>query len=143
MSAISEKCRVALYAKLNVSGVTTLATSGVFESKAPDSTACPYVIFQRQASEPVDYGFGPTLHLETDLWLIKAVTDEDSNTAKEPQTLAEEILAACVTALGSSLTLSGNTVCWYSRFADMPPFQERFNDRDIYHRGFLLKVSVE
>ena len=145
MSAISEKVRIALYAKLNVSGVTTLATGGIFESVAGDSASMPYVIFRRQASEPVTYSMGtsaPTQQLESDLWLIKAVADEDSDTAKGPQKLCEDILAAIVTALGTSLTLSGNTAVWFSRFADMPPYEEILNDRHIYHRGFLLKVST-
>lgn len=145
MSAISEKVRVALYAKLNVSGVTTLATGGVHESLAPDNVSLPYVIFQRQGSDRVTYSMGstaPTQQLESDLWLIKAVTDEDSDTTKAPQKLAEDILAACVTALGSTLTLSGNTVVWYAREVDVPNYQEWVDDRWIYHRGFLLRVSV-
>jgi hypothetical protein len=152
MSAISEKVRIALYAKLNVSGVYTLTgtvSSGVgkiFESIAPDDTALPYVIFQRFAPEPVVYSFGtgsgPTQQLESDLWLIKAVTDEDSDTTKGPQKLAEDILAACVTALGTSLTLSGNTAVWYAKFADITPYREQLNDRTIFHHGFLWKVQV-
>ena len=148
MSAISEKVRVALYAKLNVSGVYTLTgtvSSGVgkiFESIAPESISLPYLIFQRQASENVVYSFGPTLQLESDLWLIKAVTDEDSDTTKEPQALAQQILTAAETAIGSSLTLSGNTNVWCSRFADMPDYQEQLGDRTLFHRGFLLRVST-
>lgn len=146
MSAISEKVRIALYGKLNVSGVTTLASGGIFESIAPESTSLPYVIFQRQGPAPVTYSFGtsggPTQQLENDLWLIKAVTDEDSDTTKGPQKLAEDILAACVTALGTSLTLSGNTATWFARFADMPPYQETLSDRTIFHRGFLQRIAV-
>jgi len=143
MSAISEKVRVALYTKLNVSGVTTLATGGIFESIAPESASLPYVIFQRQAAEPVVYSFGINLQLESDLWAIRAVTDEDSNTAKEPQGLGEEILAACQTAIGTSLTLTGNTNVWCARFQDIAPYQDPLNDRTIYHRGFLLRVATE
>lgn len=144
MSAISEKVRVGLYTKLNVSGVTTLVGSNkIFESKAPDDVEMPYVIFHRQAVEPITYAFGVTQQLESDLWLIKAVTDEDSDTSKESQKLGEDILAACITALGTSMTLTGNTVTWFARFADIVPYQETLNDRTIYHRGFLWKVSVE
>lgn len=145
MSAISEKVRVALYAKLNVSGVTTLATGGVHESVAPDDVSLPYVIFARQGSSPITYSMGstsPTQQLESDLWLIKAVTDEDSATSKSGQGLGEEILAACITALGTSLTLSGNTAVWYARFSDMPSYQEMVNDRWIYHRGMLWQIAV-
>lgn len=152
MSAISEKVRNALYAKLNVSGVTSLVgfydaptnTKGkIFESLAPDDAATPYVIFGRQAPEPITYTMGPTQWQESDLWLIKAVTDEDSDKDKGPQKLAEDILAACVTALGTSLTLSGNEVVWFSRFSDMPPFQETLTDRTIYHRGMIWRIAVE
>lgn len=145
MSAISEKVRVALYTKLNVSGVTSLATGGIFESIAPDNSALPYVIFQRQGPGPIVYAMGatsPTQQLEDDLWLIKAVTDEDSDTTKEPQKLGEDILAACITALGTSMTLSGNTVTGYYRFSDIPPYQDPLNDRTIYHRGFLWRIAV-
>lgn len=149
MSAISEKVRVALYTKLNVAGVWTLTgtvSTGVgkiFESQAPENTDLPYVIFQRQASKPVTYAFNVTNILEDDLWLIKALTDEDSDPTKGPQKLAEDILAACITALGASLTVSGNTVAWFARFTDMPAYQESLNDRTIYHRGFLLAVKTE
>lgn len=152
MSAISEKVRVALYAKLNVSGVTALVGTyatgkgNIFESLAPEGANRPYVIFQRQGPAPVTYGMGtgsgPTQHLESDLWLIKAVTDEDSDVTKGPQKLAEDILTACITALGTDMTLSGNTVRWYARFSDIPGYQEPSNDRLIFHRGFLWKVSV-
>jgi hypothetical protein len=146
MSAISEKVRTALYAKLNVSGVTSLAEGGVYESQAPDTTTDAYVIFQRQAPGSVLYAFGtanaPTQVLEDDLWLIKAVVDEASDTSMSPQSLAEAILRACETALGSTLTLSGNTVLWMARFADMPPYQETLGDRSIFHRGFLLRIKT-
>ena len=85
---------------------------------------------------------GLTQQLESDLWLIKAVTDEDSDTTKEPQKLAEDILAAAITALGTTLTLTGNTVVYYARFADMPPFEERLGDRTIYHRGMLWRIAT-
>ncbi len=145
MSAISEKVRIALFSKLNVSGVINLATGGVFESLAPESASLPYVIFQRQGPGPVVYSMGassPTQQLEDDLWLIKAVTDEDSDTAKSPQKLGEDILAACITALGTSMTLSGNTVTGYYKLQDIPPYQDPLNDRTIFHRGFLWRIAV-
>jgi len=56
--------------------------------------------------------------------------------------LAEDILAACITALGSSMTLSGNTVTAYYKFSDAAAYPERVNDRDIFHRGFLWRIAV-
>jgi hypothetical protein len=143
MSAISEKVRKALYAKLNVSGVTSIA-SGVYESQAPADASFPYVIFQRQAPGEVVRSFSGLLQLEQDLWLIKAVADASStrDNTQSPQETAEEIVIACETAIGASLTLSGNTVVWCQRFADMPPYQQDETDDRIFHRGFLLRVCT-
>lgn len=141
MSSLSEKVRVALYSKINVSGVTSLATGGVYHLTAPVGAKLPYVTFNRQAPAPVTYSFGNTRIAENDLWLIKAVCDEDSSTTKEPQQLNEEILSAIETTVGNSLTLSGGSVTWnVERFADIPEYLETYNDRLIYHNGFLLRI---
>lgn len=141
MSVLSEKVRVALYAKLNVSGVTSLATGGVYHLLAPESATKPYVTFNRQAAAPVVRAFENNLIAEEDLWTIKAVADEDSSTTKEPQQLAEEILAAAENAIGSSLSLAGGSETWgIERFADIPEYTETLNDRLIYHHGFILRV---
>lgn len=141
MSVLSEKVRAALYAKLNVSNVTTLATGGVHHMIAPNGTARPYLIFNRQGSAPVVRAFCEKLIAEDDQWLIKAVTDEDCSTTKEPQELAFDILNAAETALGNSLTLSGGSQTWsVERVSDIPEFFETTNDRVIFHAGFLLRV---
>jgi len=141
MSVLSEKVRIALYGKLNVSGVTTLATGGVHHLKAPEGQAMPYVIFNRQASKDVVRAFQYNLIAEDDIWLIKAVTDEDSSTTKEPQQLAFDILNAAETALGSSLSLSGGSQTWtVERISDIPEFFEPQNDRAVFNAGFLLRV---
>lgn len=141
MSALSAKVRTALYAKLNVANVTTLAVGGVHNQVAPPGTAKPYLIFQRQAANPTVRSFGQTLIAESDLWLIKAVSDEDSSTTKEPQQLNEDILAAAETALGTSLTLGGGSETWLvERESDIPEFVEQASDRLIYHNGFLVRI---
>lgn len=144
MSAISEQVRIGLFTKLNVSGVTTVATGGVHHKLAPEGTARPYVIFQRQAPGAVTYSFGttaaPNLALEDDLWLIKSVTDEDSSASLEPEALAEQILTACEAAIGNSLTLSSNTAVAVYRQADIASYAEKLSDRMIHHHGFLLRV---
>ena len=142
MSAISEKVRTALYAKLNVSGVTTLATGGIHFMHAKDGTALPYVVFSRIPAA-VDYAFGETLIGERDLWLIKAVCDKESSTTLSPPSLAEDILTACETAIGTSLTLSGNTSQRVKRNGEIPNFIELSGDRAIYHHGFYLDVYVD
>lgn len=141
MSALSEKVRVALYTKLNVSGVTSLATGGVYHLLAPETAAKPYLTFNRQGAAPVTRAFESNLIAEEDLWVIKAVADEDSSTTKEPQQLAEEILQAAETAIGTSLSLAGGSVTWgVERFADVPEYTETVNDRLVYHHGFILRV---
>lgn len=142
MSVISEKVRVGIYSKLNVSGVTSLATGGIFDTFAPESTAKPYVVFQRQGAAPVTRAIDGTLALEDDLWLIKVLADEDSSTTKSPQGLCEEILAAIETALGTSLTLSGQTVSYFARFKDWEGFKEPSGDRMIIQRGLIWRVAV-
>lgn len=143
MSSISEKVRIALFAKLNVSGVTTLATGGIYHKKAPESANMPFVVFHRQTQKDVLYALGGNAVGEWDWWLIKALMDEDSSQTKEPEALAEEILTACETAIGNSLTLSGNTVRLVRRKMDIPDYIERLGDRDIHHHGFYLEVFTD
>lgn len=141
MSQLSEKVRVALYAEMNVSNVTTLAKGGVHHLVAPQGTAKPYVVFNRQSAADVVRAFQSNLIAENDLWLIKAVSDEDSSTTKEPQELNEDILEAVETAIGNSLTLAGGSEVWsVERVADIPEYIEVKGDRLIYHNGFLLRV---
>lgn len=143
MSAISKKIRVALYAKLNVSGVTTLATGGVYYKHAPNNQATPYVVFDRVAPGRVKRPVLGDQILEDDLWQIKAIVSEGDSTTKEPVELAEEILVACDTAINETLTVSGNTVEYIKRDSDIPGFNEGpVNDRWVYHEGFNLRVQT-
>ena len=143
MSAISEKVRIALFAKLNVSGVTTLATGGIHNEVAPESANLPFVIFHRIAPGTVLYSLAGTNHGEDDLWMIKSLADEDSSTTLEPQALNASILAACETAIGYELTLTGATTRGVRRTADIPSYTENLSDRHIYHAGFYLRIFTE
>lgn len=141
MSALSEKVRVALYAKINVVGVTSLATGGIHHLIAPETASKPYVIFNRQSSSDVVRAFQNNLIAENDLWTIMAIADEDCSATKEPQQLNQDILNAAETAIGNSLSLSGGSETWnVERVADIPEFIEVVNDRVVYHNGFLLRI---
>ena len=142
MSAISEKIRVALYAKLNVSGVTSLATGGVFYHHAPNNSTTPYLVFDRVAPGKVKRPVLGNQILEDDLWQIKAVVGEGDSTTKEPVELAQDILEAADTAINETLTVSGNTVEYCKRDFDIPGYKELVNDRWIYHEGFNLRVQT-
>jgi hypothetical protein len=146
MSVYSERVRKALYAKLNVSGVlssgTGLATA-VYEGKAPKGAALPYLIFHRQADEPVTYSMGQTNILETSFWVVQGFADTPTTT-KSPQEVAETIAQNAETALGTSLTLTGGgTVGWLGRVNNTPALESQQGDRYVYQRGFLVRVSVE
>lgn len=141
MSTLSEKIRVALFAKLNVAAVVGAGkATAVYHAKAPETALFPYLIFRRQAPGTVNYTFGLTLSHEDDLWLIKVLTDEDSSVTKEPEALAEEILGFAETAIGTSLTLTGSETWTVHRQADIPSFTEDQTDRSIYNHGFLLRI---
>jgi hypothetical protein len=142
MSVISEKVRVALFAKLNVSGVTNLATGGVFYQHAPNNASTPYVVFNRVAPGRITRVVFGSQILEDDLWQIKAIVGEGDSTTLEPVQLAQNILSACETAINESLTISGNTVLYVKRDNDIPGFPELVSDRWIYHEGFNLRIQT-
>ncbi len=142
MSSISEKIRVALYAKLNVSGVTTLATGGIHYLHAPDDAETPYVVISRIPGKVKRVVIGGQI-LEDDLWQIKAVVTEGDSTTKEPMELAQDILQACETTINDTLTVSGNTVEYCKREFDIPGYPEGpTNDKWIYHEGYNLRTQT-
>lgn len=141
MSQLSEKVRVALYGKMNVTNVTTLATGGIHHLIAPENATRPLIVFNRQSANDTVRAFCQSLIAENDIWLIKAVSDEDSSTTKEPQQLNADILAAVETAIGNSLTLTGGSEVWsIERVSDIPEYIDYQSDRAVYYSGFLLRV---
>lgn len=148
MSIYSERVRKALYAKMTVPSVlasgTGLAT-GVFHAKAPDNTRLPYIIFQYQAPEPLEYAMGgPTLVSEPMLWVIQGFADRLSSVSKSPESVAEQMVQDALAAIGNDLTLTGGgEVVWVARVSDTPPLESQQGDRYVYQRGFLLRVIVE
>lgn len=142
MSAISEKVRTALYAAMNVSGVTTLATGGIHYKVAPETAEYPFVTFTRI---PVDvhYAMANNLVGERDLWQIKALTRKGNHASLSPPALAEDILTAVETAIGTTLTLSGNTVRRVRRVSEIPDYIEDLTDGPVFHHGFNLEVFTE
>lgn len=144
MSAISEKVRKALFSKTNVSAVVGSGKlTAIYGDKAPENATLPYGVFNRQASEPITYAFNVTQKLESDLWQLRVYADEDSSTTKEPQELAEDLLAVWVSTLGTSLTISGNTVVWCARVNDLPNNDQQQNNRFIYGRGTLIRIATQ
>jgi hypothetical protein len=144
VSALSEKVKDALYAKLNVSAVVGSGkAAAVYYDDAPSNATKPYVIFNRPAPGPVTRNTIGGNILETDYWMVKVVTDESSSTSKSPQKFGQEISLLCETAIGSTLTISGGTVEYMVRANDIPGYKELVNNRFEYHEGFLMKIQVE
>jgi hypothetical protein len=142
MSAISEKVRQAIFAKLNVSAVVGSGkASGVHWKIAPEDAEYPFIVFDR-APLTVEKGLNSPNQGERDRWWIKCLADEDASTTKEPSELCEDILEAAETAIGTTLTITGQTVSWVQRVADIPPGIDEFNDRTIFQHGFQLETFV-
>lgn len=139
MSSISHQVEPALYAKLNVSAVTNLATGGVHNETT--TAALPYVVFNRQAPGRPLRTFNANIVAEGDLWLIKAFADEDSHATKSARELISDILIAAETAIGSSLTLGSGRVLKVERNIDVViGAQERESDKPVYGGAFLLEI---
>lgn len=141
MATIREQTRLALYGKLNVSGVTSLVGTRIYHGIAPDEATYPFIVFNCQAPGNVAYTMSGAVAEQADLWSIRAVTTADDSTSASPQELADSILSAALTAIGTSLSLSSNTNQWCRRFADIPETVENVNDRLVWQHGFLLRVS--
>lgn len=138
MSKLSEQVRKSLYTKMNVSGVTSLANGGIHYLQAPSNAVLPYVVFSRLPRN-VSYQFNGGIGYESDLWLIKAITD-NSHSSKSAVTLGEEILQAVETAIGESLTLTNAQSLLVRRTADMPSYTELESNKTIHHQGFFLTI---
>jgi hypothetical protein len=135
VSAISEKVRTAIYTKTNVSAVVGSGKlSAIYADKAPANAVLPYGVYNRQASFPITYAFGPTAVLEDDLWQFRVYADA--------QKTAEDLLIVWVNTLGNDLTLSGSTVRWLARVNDLPPTDQQQSDRYIFGRGTLIRIAA-
>lgn len=143
MSDISEKVRNGMYSALNVASVVgTGKATAIYYANAPEDAVLPYVVFNRTVPGRVERPvLSSTIIIESDRWDVKCIADEDSSTTKDPQEIAQDILSLCESALGS-LSISGNTLEYHRRDADIPGFRELVNDRYVYHEGFVYLVKV-
>jgi hypothetical protein len=131
MSAIG----TALITKLAAAGpVTTAAPGGVWRDVAPAATTPPFVVVSLQGGETEDEI--TTGQLETEYWLVKAVTKGPSGVA------ADTAAAAIYTALqGVTLTISGYTpvIVRYDRPID---YLETDGETRWHHRGGIYAVTA-
>lgn len=142
MASIKNQLEAAVYAALNVSSVTDIATGGVHSGAADESGSYPLVTFSFQGFEENLYTFGFGETQEGGLLLIKASSDEDSDVSKAPADLNDEILEACETILHGSISLSSATLDYLRKFADVPVFRETLSDRTVFTSGRMYKFKA-
>lgn len=135
MSAISEKVRGAIYTKTGVGAVVGSGKlTAIYADKAPATATLPYGVFNRQASAPIVYAYGPTAVLEDDFWQFRVYS--------ESQKTAEDLLVVWVNTLGNDLTLSGATVRWLAKVNDLPNTDQQQTDRYVFGRGTLIRIAA-
>lgn len=139
MSALTEQIRDALYTKLNVSGVTNLATDGVWFGESEALSDYKTLIFE-DVSNLYDYAFGFTETHQDSIWNLKAFVDKDSDNSKSPIELGEDIITAAKTAVGQSLTLSGGTCLGVMVTNDLPKLKQPLSDRTVWMVGCQMRI---
>lgn len=123
----------ALYTKLNVSGVTSLATGGVWLLIAKQGAVLPYVVFQWQGGG--DENDHPDRSRNT-VWTVQALAATAA--------AADAIDAACDALLhNGSLSVSGYNTFWLRREGDVAYQEVDPTGRPIYHVGGMYRVRTE
>lgn len=142
MSALTEQIRDALYTKLNVSGVTDLATDGVWFGESESLNDYKTLIFE-DVSNIYDYAFGFTETHQDSIWHLKAFVDKDSDNSKSPIRLGEQIITAAKTAIGQTLALSTGTCLGVMVTNDLPKLKQPFSDRTVWMVGCQLRIWAD
>ena len=73
---------------------------------------------------------------------LEKVYGEGDSATLEPVQLAQQILAACETAINDEISITGNAVKFVKRVSDIPGFRELVNDSWVYHEGYNLRVQT-
>jgi len=140
ISIPTNQLEAALYAALNVAGITTLATNGVHNSLGRDANGKPaeppFVVFSVVDPGRHRYTFGDNRYAVDYMYLVKGIT-EGVATA-----LAGQIDAAIDTALhGVNLNISGYGTMLCRRVTDVS-YPEDDQGRTFRHRGGVYAVSI-
>ena len=136
--------RAGLYTKLNVSGVTTLLGNGsasLVHGMGGPKAVYPLCVFW-QASSQTSHTLS-AIAMDSQVWGVKAVTkDSAANPTPPSPSLAENIDAACATALDlTTLTISGGTSLYVAREGAIN-YNEVEGDQVFYHVGAYYRVVV-
>ena len=128
-------CDAAVYATLNVTALTNLATGGVHNTIAPAGTIAPWVIFQMQSKVDTHSFNG---RFANSLYTVKAVVDmvwpkeaEDIDT--QIDTLLED----------ASLSITGYTLVLCRRESDITFQDVAQPGKTFQHVGGLYRIIAD
>lgn len=131
----------ALYSLLHGnSGLLTLATGDVWDTKAEEGTPLPYAIFQRVTGLP-DYVMGGAVSSDTQTFMFKGLAkDTDNKTGRE--LVAQIVDAGKSILLGASLSISGSTLLWCAPTNDIPVTVTGERGSETWQEGFYFDVTA-
>lgn len=136
--------RRALFAALSGdSPLTALlsAPTAIHHQQAPQQAAYPLVVFHKQAGTP-GFTFGRS-RLQSELWLVKAVTSSKVDGAAGGPARAEAIDARIDTILrDASLSVAGRAHLDLRRESDVD-YAEKDGDITYRHCGALYRVVTD
>lgn len=129
--------RSAIYARLagdaTLTGLLSSATA-IYHQVAPQSAATPFIVFHRQAGDPVWQFDGA--HVQHDLWLVKAI-DRASSASR-----AEDIAARIDTILTDApLAVTGRVLLAVYRESDVS-YPETSDGGTYRHEGAQYRLQT-
>lgn len=144
MASVINEVLKAIGTALDVSAVTSIATGGVYQGSADESTDPPFVVFKPQAFAPNSYTFSFGQTLESGLILVQAMSDENSVTAgTAPEDVNDSILEQCDTALHATLSLDTHSLEYLRKENDVPTFEETGENPNRVISGRLYMWKAE
>jgi hypothetical protein len=138
---VSTATRRGIYGKLagdtTLNGLLATPPAGyaksIYYQQAPDTATYPFLIFQKQAGNPIE-AFGDPSALETDVWMVKAI---DRSTSADT---AEAIQARVAALLNdAALSISGATALYLRRQSDVE-YPEVDDGVRYVHAGSLFRL---
>lgn len=122
----------ALYAALNISAITNLATGGVWNKIAAEGAELPLVIFQWQGGG--DENMTPR-RSRNPVYTVKALTlANDDGLAIDAQ--------IDLTLHHQTLTVAGWSNFWTAREGDVSYVETDATGRVIYHNGGMYRLRI-
>ena len=113
-------------------------TAAVYDSRAPEGAAAPYVIFQKFDGED-KHTLGALSHVE-EKFMVKGVCESpaDSVDGKPAEDIHDRL--GVVLGFDPTLTITGKTQLYTRRKRHLPDYEETKADRVYTHRGAYYEI---